>query len=114
MLSAITLGNSMMSMRINPEVRWWAGSGNAVRSLAECRGEALRGLFPKLAPWRESAIARCERARIEALLYTAENFDELQRRIGEVLRTGPSKCLSTSDCRTGHKAYEEIGSANDA
>jgi len=104
----------MMSMRINPAVRWRVGSGNAVRSLAECRAEALRGLFPKLAPWRESATARSERARIEALLYTAENFDELQRRIGEVRRTRPSTCLATSDCRTGRKAFEETGSANDA
>jgi hypothetical protein len=104
----------MMSMRINPAVRWRVGSGNAVRSLAECRAEALRSLFPKLAPWRESATACCERARIEALLYTAENIDELQRRIREVLTTGPSTWLSTSDCRTGRKAFEEIGSANDA
>jgi hypothetical protein len=87
----------MMSTLINSEVRWRMGSGNAVRSLAECRAQALRGLFPKLAPWRESATARTERARIEALLYTAESFDELQRRIEEVLRTGPSTRLSTSD-----------------
>jgi hypothetical protein len=74
-----------MSMRCNPPARWHAGSGNAVGALVEYRAEALRDLFPKLAPWRESATTRSERTRIEALLYTAENFDELQRRIGEAL-----------------------------
>ena len=104
----------MTSLRTNQAERWPAGSDSAARPLVECRAEALRAMFPKLAPWRESAATRCERAGIEALLYMAKDFDELQRRIAEALRTGPFTCLSTSDCRMGRKAFEEIGSANDA
>jgi hypothetical protein len=83
----------MMSTPIDPELRWRTGSGNAASCLIDCRAEALRGLFPKLAPWRESATACCERARIEALLYAAKDLDELQLRIGEVLRNEPSTPL---------------------
>jgi hypothetical protein len=65
-----------------------ADSDSAAPLLSEFRAAALRGLFPKLAPWRESGTERHERASIEAFLVAARDLDDLERRIGELQRAG--------------------------
>lgn len=55
-------------------------------ALAQRRGEVLRGLFPKLASWLESAAERARRNEIEHYLSQATDLADLERRIHRLER----------------------------
>jgi hypothetical protein len=104
-----------MSMGANSTMRWRTGSGDAAQSLSECRAAVLRSLFPKLAPWRETSAERHERARIEALLFSADSVDELHRRIELLPQIEPAgAALLTVHHRTLRKTLVDVAQASKA
>jgi hypothetical protein len=67
----------------------WTRADNRRESsyaLAQRRGEVLRGLFPKLASWLESAAQRARRNEIEQYLSQATDIADLERRIRRLER----------------------------
>ena len=55
-------------------------------SLGERRGEVLRGLFPKLVSWMETAAERLRRREIEDYLGQSTSLADLEERIRRLER----------------------------